>query len=95
MKMRKANNIDNVSLEVKPLPCVSLWSPAPATARGGFVWGVGGVSSFEVHYLSHPCHIQGNTLRRFDILAATEDGHNLQRHSTQAGGQAGIAEAKQ
>lgn len=41
------------------------------------------------NYLSHPCHIQGNTLRGFDILTATEDGHNLQRHSTQAGGQAG------
>ena len=42
-----------------------------------------------MHYLSHPCHIQGNTLRGFDILTATEDGHNLQRHSTQAGRQAG------
>lgn len=41
------------------------------------------------NYLSHPCHIQGNTLRGFDILTATEDGHNLQRHSTQAGRQAG------
>lgn len=54
-----------------------------------FVW------SLEMHYLSHPCHIQGNTLRGFDILTATEDGHNLQRHSTQAGRQAGIVKAKQ
>lgn len=65
---------------------VCLWSPAPAAA---VFWGRFFFSSFEVHYLSHPCYIQGNTLRRFDILAATEDGHNLQRHSTQAGRRAG------
>lgn len=53
------------------------------------------LSGLELHYLSHPCHIQGNTLRGFDILTATEDGHNLQRHSTQADRQAGIAKAKQ
>ncbi|PWA23222.1 hypothetical protein CCH79_00002169 [Gambusia affinis] len=47
----------------------------------------------QVRYLSHPCHSQGNTLRGFDILTATEDGHNLQRHSMQTGGQAGSGQA--
>lgn len=69
-----------VSLLVEPFSWVFLWPRAPAATAFFYV---------EMHYLSHPCHIQGNTLRGFDILTATEDGHNLQRHSTQAGRQAG------
>lgn len=38
-------------------------------------------------YLSDPCHIQGDTLRSFDILTATQDGHNLQRQSMQGNGE--------
>lgn len=82
-------NKDKVSLLIQPFSLVFLWFPSPATAFFFVVW------SLEMHYLSHPCHIQGNTLRGFDILTATEDGHNLQRHSTQADRQAGIAKAKQ
>lgn len=36
-------------------------------------------------YLSHPGHIQGDALRRFDILTATQDGYYSQRNSLQAG----------
>lgn len=83
----KNKHTSNISWLVEPFSWVFLWSPSSATALF--------FCSLEMHYLSHPCHIQGNTLRSFDILTATEDGHNLQRHSMQAGRQAGIAEAKQ
>lgn len=78
MKMRRKNT-DKVSMLVGPFPWVVLGA-VRALATALFFLG-----SFEMHYLSHPCHIQGHALRCFDILTATEDGHNLQRHSTQAG----------
>lgn len=60
------------------LAFVSEASSRPAAAAP-VCWGL-----VEVDYLSYPCHIQRHTLGGFDILAATEDGHNLQRHSAQA-----------
>lgn len=40
-------------------------------------------------YLSHPGHIQGDALRCFDILTATQDGYYFQRNSLQAGERGG------
>lgn len=78
----KNKKTQNVSLLVEAFP---LGHPLVSIISHCFVFS----ALLRCNYLSHPCHIQGNTLRGFDILTATEDGHNLQRHSTQAGRQAG------
>lgn len=78
----KKTRTQNVSWLVEAFP---LGHPLASIISHCFVFS----ALLRCNYLSHPCHIQGNTLRGFDILTATEDGHNLQRHSTQAGRQAG------
>lgn len=80
--MKKKTRTQNVSWLVEAFP---LGHPLASIISHCFVF----FALLRCNYLSHPCHIQGNTLRGFDILTATEDGHNLQRHSTQAGRRAG------
>lgn len=41
------------------------------------------------YYLCDPRYVQWDALRRLNVLAATEDGHNLQRQSEQRGTRAG------
>lgn len=73
------------SVEESMRACVYVWNQATAlpnpSAWNRFHFLIWMACFILCDYLSDPCHIQGDTLRSFDILTATEDGHYLQRES--------------